>query len=126
MPVESILAPILDTVLDAVVVMDRDGVVRAWNQHAEATFGWTAAEAVGQNLGDLIVPPSLREAHHRGLRRFSAEGIARVLDKRLELTGLRRDGSEVPVELSITLVSREGGDAFIGFVRNISDRRKAE
>ena len=126
MAVESLLSPILDTVLDAVVVMDRDGVVRAWNQRAEATFGWTAAEAIGQNLGDLIVPPSLREAHHRGLRRFNADGIARVLDKRLELTGLRRDGSEVPVELSITLVTRDGGDAFIGFVRDISERRAAE
>ncbi|HEY0164014.1 MAG TPA: PAS domain S-box protein [Sphingomicrobium sp.] len=126
MPVESILAPILDTVLDAVVVMDRDGIVRAWNQRAEGTFGWTAAEAIGQNLGDLIVPPSLREAHHRGLRRFNAEGIARVLDKRLELTGLRRDGSEVPVELSITLVSRDGRDAFVGFIRDISERRQAE
>ena len=126
MPVESILAPILDTVLDAVVVMDRDGIVRAWNQHAQSTFGWTAAEAIGQNLGDLIVPPSLREAHHRGLRRFNAEGIARVLDQRLELTGLRRDGTEVPVELSITLVSRDGGDAFLGFVRDISERRQSE
>lgn len=126
MPVESILSPILDTVLDAVVVMDRDGVVRAWNQHAERTFGWPAAEAIGQNLGDLIVPPSLREAHHRGLRRFNAEGIARVLDKRLELTGMRRDGSEIPVELSITLVGRDGSDAFIGFVRDISGRRAAE
>ena len=126
MPVESVLSPILDTVLDAVVVMDREGIVRAWNQYAELTFGWSAAEAIGRNLGDLIVPPSLREAHHRGLRRFNAEGIARVLDKRLELTGLRRDGSEVPVELSITLVSREGNDAFIGFVRDISGRREAE
>jgi PAS domain S-box-containing protein len=126
MPVEAILSPILDTVLDAVIVMDRDGVVRAWNQHAQAMFGWTAAEAVGQNLGDLVVPPSLREAHHRGLRRFNADGIARVLDKRLELTGLRRDGTEVPVELSITLVSRDGSDAFVGFLRDISSRREAE
>ena len=126
MPVESILAPILDTVLDAVVVMDRDGVVRAWNQHAESIFGWTGAEAVGQNLGDLIVPPSLREAHNRGLRRFNAEGIARVLDKRLELTGMRRDGSELPVELAVTLVNRDGNDAFVGFLRDISGRRAAE
>ena len=126
MAVESILSPILDTVLDAVVVMDRDGIVRAWNQHAQTTFGWTAAEAIGQNLGDLIVPPALREAHHRGLRRFNAEGIARVLDKRLELTGLRRDGSELPVELAVTLVSRDGSEAFVGFLRDISGRRAAE
>src|SRR5918997_5980056 len=126
MPVETILSPILDTVLDAVVVMDREGVIRGWNHHAELTFGWSAAEAIGQNLGALIVPVSLREAHHRGLRRFNEDGIARVLDKRLELTGLRRDGSEVAVELSITLVSRDGSDAFVGFVRDISGRRAAE
>ena len=126
MPIETIIRPILDTVLDAVVVMDRDGIVRAWNRHAETIFGWTAAEAVGRNLGDLIVPPALREAHHRGLARFNREGVARVLDQRLELTALRRDGSELPVELSITLVSREGSEAFVGFVRDISERRKAE
>jgi PAS domain S-box-containing protein len=126
MPIASILAPILETVLDAVVVMDRDGVVRAWNQHAQSIFGWTAPEAIGQNLGDLIVPPSLREAHNRGLRRFNAEGIARVLDKRLELTGMRRDGSELPIELAVTLVSRDGNDAFVGFLRDISGRRVSE
>ncbi|HEU4704866.1 MAG TPA: PAS domain S-box protein, partial [Sphingomicrobium sp.] len=126
MPIETVLAPILDTVLDAVVVMDRDGVVRAWNQHAATTFGWSASEAIGRNLGDLIVPPSLREAHHRGLRRFNSEGFARVLDKRLELSGLRRDGTEVPVELSVTMVSREGRDVFVGFLRDISERKRAE
>ena len=126
MPIETILRPILDTVLDAVVVMDRDGVIRAWNVHAETVFGWSATEAIGQNLGELIVPPSLREAHHHGLRRYNAEGIAKVLDRRLELTGLRRDGSEVPVELSITLVSREGREVFVGFVRDISERKQAE
>lgn len=126
MPIESVLSPILETVLDAVVVMDRDGVVRAWNHHAETVFGWPASEAIGQNLGDLIVPPSQREAHHRGLRRFNTKGVAKVLDKRLELSGLRRDGSEVSVELSITLVSRDGRDVFVGFVRDISERKRAE
>jgi len=125
MPIESVISPILETVLDAVVVMDRDGVVRAWNQHAQTIFGWSATEAIGQNLGDLIVPPALREAHQRGLRRFNAEGVARVLDKRLELSGLCRDGSEVPVELSITLVSREGREVFVGFIRDISERKQA-
>jgi PAS domain S-box-containing protein len=126
MPIESILSPIMETVLDAVVAMDRDGIVRAWNHRAQALFGWSTAEAIGQNLGDLIVPPSLREAHHRGLRRFNAEGVAKVLDQRLELSGLRRDGSEVPVELSITVVSREGRDVFVGFIRDISERKQAE
>jgi PAS domain S-box-containing protein len=126
MPIASVISPILETVLDAVVVMDRDGIIRAWNHHAEAIFGWTAAEAVEQNLGELIVPPALRQAHHRGLRRYNAMGVARVLDSRLELNGLRKDGSEVPIELSITLVSREGRDVFVGFLRDISERKKAE
>ena len=126
MSIESVLSPILDTVLDAVVLMDRDGVVRAWNKHAEAIFGWSSADAIGRGLGDLIVPPSLRKAHQRGLARFNKDGVARVLDKRLELNGLRRDGSEVPVELSITLVSREGDDMFVGFLRDISERKRAE
>ena len=126
MPIETIIKPILETVLDAVVVMDREGVVRAWNRHAETTFGWSADEAVGRNLGDLIVPPALRDAHHRGLARFNEEGVARVLDRRLELAGLTRDGDEVPVELSITLVVRDGSEAFVGFLRDISDRKRAE
>ncbi len=126
MPIETVIRPILDTVLDGVVVMDRSGLVRAWNHHAESMFGWSAEEAVGRDLGELIVPPSLREAHWRGLKRFNREGIARVLDTRLELSGLRRDGSEIPVELSITLVSREGRDVFVGFLRDLSQRRAAE
>lgn len=126
MPIETVIRPILDTVLDAVVVMDRSGAIRAWNRHAETMFGWTADEAIGRDLGELIVPPPLREAHHRGLARFNAEGVGRVLDTRLELAGLRRDGSEIPVELSITLVSREGSDAFVGFLRDVSERRQAE
>lgn len=126
MPIETVIKPILETVLDAVIVMDRDGVVRAWNRHAEATFGWSASEAVGRNLGDLIVPPALRDAHHRGLKRFNRDAIPRVLDSRLELNGLRRDGTEVPVELSITLVRSEEGDAFVGFLRDISERKRAE
>jgi PAS domain S-box-containing protein len=126
MPLETVIRPILDTVLDAVVVMDRAGTIRAWNHHAEAMFDWTADEAIGRDLGELIVPPSLRDAHHRGLARFNAEGVGRVLDTRLELFGMRRDGTEIPVELSITLVSREGRDVFVGFLRDLSERRQAE
>jgi PAS domain S-box-containing protein len=126
MPIETVIRPILDTVLDAVVVMDRAGLIRAWNHHAEAMFGWTAEEAIGCDLGDLIVPPALREVHHRGLARFNTEGVGRVLDTRLELFGLRKDNSEIPVELSITLVSREGRDVFVGFLRDLSQRRQAE
>lgn len=126
MPIETILRPILDTVLDAVIVMDRDGVVRAWNRHAESIFGWTAEEALGRDLGGLIVPEHLRGPHQIGVKRFNATGERRVLDRRIEISGLRKDGSEIPVELSVTMVSRDGRDVFVGFLRDISERRRAE
>lgn len=125
MPIESVLRPILDTVLDAVVVMDRGGIIREWNSHAETMFGWSPAEAIGRKV-EMIIPHSLREAHRRGVARYNDTGEARVLDSRLELGGLRRDGSEFPAELSITLLSREGRDVFVAFMRDISDRRQAE
>lgn len=126
MPIETALRPILDTVLDAVVVMDRDGLVRAWNDHAQEVFGWTADEALGHDLGQLIIPEALREPHKEGLQRFNSTGERRVLDQRIEIAGLRKDGSEIPIELSITLVSQDGRDLFVGFLRDISERRRAE
>jgi len=125
MPLDSMLRPILNTVLDAVVVIDRDGTIQAWNSHAEEIFGWPARDAIGRSV-EIIIPPSLRLAHRTGLHRFNSEGVARVLDQRLELTGVRRDGSEFPVELSITLLESQGADRFVGFLRDISERRKAQ
>lgn len=126
MAIDAVIAPILNTVLDAVVVMDRDGVVRAWNAHAEATFGWSAEEAIGRELDTLIIPPALRQAHRRGLERFNRDGVGRIIDQRVELTGLRKDGTEVPVELAITLAPGADGEVFIGFLRDITERKVAE
>ena len=67
MPINSVIAPILNTVLDAVVVMDRAGVVRAWNGHAEMIFGWSADEAIGRDLDALIIPPALGKRTGAGL-----------------------------------------------------------
>jgi PAS domain S-box-containing protein len=126
MAIDSVIGPVLNTVLDAVVVMDRGGIVRAWNAHAEMIFGWPAGEAIGRNLDQLIIPPALRQAHRRGLQRFNNSGEARILDRRVELTGLRKDGTEFPLELSITLAGADGEEAFVGFLRDISDKKEAE
>jgi PAS domain S-box-containing protein len=126
MPIDSVIAPILNTVLDAVVVMDRAGVVRAWNGHAEMIFGWSADEAIGRDLDELIIPPALRQAHRRGLARYNEEKVGRIIDRRVELTGLHKNGTEFPIELSITLVTAGGGDAFVGFLRDISDQKETE
>lgn len=118
------LQSVLETALDGVVVMDRQGHVIGWNSRAEGYFGWTTDEARGSRLSDLIIPERYREAHEAGLTRFLDTGRGPVIDRRIEIEGLHRDGREIPVELSITASEQFGGLLFIGFVRDISDRRE--
>ena len=119
------LAPVLDTVLDAVVVIDSAGRVAGWNGCAEATFGWSHEEAVGRMLGDLIVPPAHRDAHAAGLLRMLEGAAPRVLNRRIEITALRRSGEEFPVELSITTAPTGRGTVFVGFLRDITEQKRA-
>ncbi len=119
-------AAILATALDAVVTMDHTGSIVDWNPAAERTFGYRRAEAIGRLLGDLIVPPSLRARHYDGLSRYLATGEAHVLGGRIEITGMRADGSEFPVELAITRIPVDGPPLFTGHIRDISDRVRAD
>jgi PAS domain S-box-containing protein len=123
---ESRLRAILNAALDAVVTMNADGRVIGWNPAAEAIFGHSAAEAIGQDMAELIVPPRLRNAHRQGLARFLDTGHGVVLDRRLELVGLRRDGIEFPVELTITRIPLPGAPTFTGYLRDITDRVQAD
>lgn len=120
------LSPILDTVLDAVIVMADDGRITAWNGVAEQTFGWSAEEVIGEMLADIVIPRQHRAAHEQGLRRLNEGGEAHVLNRRIEITALCKDGREISVELSITRASGAFQDSFIGFLRDISERRNAE
>ncbi|MBC7993208.1 MAG: diguanylate cyclase [Rhizobacter sp.] len=114
---------ILDQANDAFVSMDSQGRVLTWNGMAEQTFGWTRQEALGSAMSELIIPSGLRDAHKRGMQRYLSTGEARVLDRRVELTALRRDGSEFPIELSLR-VRRHGSECFFdGFLRDISERK---
>jgi PAS domain S-box-containing protein len=117
---------IVDNALDAVITMDAGGVIRGWNSQAERTFGWTTEEAVGRPLAGLIVPPNMREAHFRGLKTFIATGEGAVLNKRIEVNALHRDGHEFPVELAIAPLRLGNSWIFSGFARDISERKKAE
>lgn len=120
------LRPLLETALDAVVVIDRDGIILGWNASAAATFGWSEDEVIGRQMAETIVPPSYREAHCRGLARFNATGEARVLNTRFEIEALDRSGRQFPVELAIATATAEGEPVFVGFIRDISERRQAE
>lgn len=116
------LQSVLDTALDAVIVMGIDGHIIGWNRHAAGCFGWSSEEALGRRLSELIIPPALRDAHERGLAHYLATGEGPVLDHRIEVTALHSDGREFPVELSITASEQFGGKLFVGFVRDIGDR----
>ena len=118
--------PVLETALDAVVVMDREGQVVDWNHNATAVFGWTAEEVRGRRMADFIIPERFREAHANGLRRFLDTGKNTVLGHRIEIWGLHQSGKEFPIELSISPISDGGSLIFIGFLRDISERRAME
>jgi PAS domain S-box-containing protein len=123
---ESRLRAMLEASLDAVVTMDHRGCVVGWNHAAETIFGYGIEEAVGKDMAELIVPPTLRPRHRKGLARFLETEEAVVLDRRLELTGMRKDGSEFPVELTITRIGLPGPPTFTGFLRDITERQRAE
>jgi PAS domain S-box-containing protein len=118
---------VVDTAHDAFIGMNHEGRIVMWNAQAAATFGWTSQEAIGQSLGDIIIPLAFREAHKNGLRRFLDSGAAPVVNQRLELTALHRSGREFPIEITITIpVAFEGGYFFGAFLRDISQRRQHE
>lgn len=118
------LQSVLDTALDAVIVMAADGTIVNWNDAASTTFGWSREEATGALLSDLIIPPQFRDAHMRGLEMFMKTGVGPVLRKRIEVSALRKNGEEFPVELSISPYSAESERLFLGFVRDITTRKQ--
>ena len=123
---EAHLRAIIDNALDAVIEMDAEGSISFWNLRAEAIFGWSRDEAVGRALGELIIPERHREDHARGLRHFLASGEGPLLNRRIEMSALRRDGTEFPVELSVTALRRGDSYGFTAFIEDITDRKGVE
>jgi PAS domain S-box-containing protein len=117
---------VVDAALDAVIVIEADGTVTEWNTRADTMFGWTREEAVGSELAGLIIPEDQRDAHRAGIRRFLETGEGPILDQRIELSGLRRDGSVFPVELTVTVLSGSPRPTFSAFIRDLTERHEAE
>ena len=115
-------AAILDSALDCIVTIDHEGLITEFNPAAERTFGHRREDVMGRRLGDIIVPPSLRERHRLGLERYLATGEARVIGRRVEMTAMRADGSEFPVELTVTRIPSDGPPSFTGYLRDITER----
>ncbi|MFZ5549738.1 MAG: diguanylate cyclase domain-containing protein [Pseudomonadota bacterium] len=117
---------ILDTSSDAFIAIGADGRITDWNLEATRLFGWSEAEARGRPLGELIVPPTYRQAHESGFARFTQTGEGPVINRRTEITGWHRDGHEIPIELSISAVRTPEGYVANAFVRDIRARREAQ
>jgi PAS domain S-box-containing protein len=114
-----------ETASDAIVSADSAGNIIFWNAEAESIFGYSADEAIGRPLA-MIMPERFREAHKKGMHRLLSTGEARVIGKAIELAGLRKDGSEFPLELSLSRWNTRQGLFFTGVVRDITERKRAE
>ena len=117
---------IVDSALNAIIIMDSYGMITDWNPRAETMFGWTSEEAVGQRLAELIVPTRYRVEHTKGLQNFLHSGQGPIINKVTEITAMRRDGSEFPVELSVSPLKLGNAYVFSGFVHDITARKEAE
>jgi PAS domain S-box-containing protein len=119
-------AAILDAALDCIIMMDHEGRVLEFNPAAERTFGYSRNEIVGRQLVDAIIPPALRSKHRHGMARYLATSEKRLIGRRVEMTAVRADGSEFPVELAISRISLEGPPSFTCYLRDITERKESE
>jgi len=115
---------IIDQALDANVVMDAGGLVRSWNARATAMFGWTAEEATGRPLSELIIPPRLRREHMNGLKRIAETGRGTIVGRRVEMPAIHRDGRELRVVLAITPVRRGDRTVFSAFIEDVTESHR--
>ncbi|PWB66291.1 MAG: histidine kinase [Deltaproteobacteria bacterium] len=118
---------IVDNAPDAMIYADREGIIRLWNAGAEALFGYTADEAIGQSL-DIIIPENLRGRHWEGYNRTMATGETKYGKDLLAVPGIRKDGTRVSLEFSIVML-RDGDGQLLGpaaILRDVTARWKKE
>ena len=111
-------AMLVASALDAIITIDDQGTVLEFNPSAETMFGWSAKEAVGNKISDLIIPPRYREAHKQGVRHYMSKGEGPVLGKKIDIEALHRSGHEFPVELTITPIRVGKKTLFTAFLRD--------
>jgi PAS domain S-box-containing protein len=120
-----VYAAVVDSALDAVIVVDEEGRVVTMNSSAETTFGYSKSEAIGRSIGELIVPDQHKQAHETGMARYRATGVPHVLGRRVEMDARCKDGRIVPVELAITEVKLPDGRYFTANLRDLSAAKAA-
>ena len=122
---ETRTSSILSASLDAIITINSKGIITDWNQQAELIFGWSQDEVMGNRLEEMIIPPQYRQRHLDGIEIYLKTGDGPALNKRMEVSALRKDGVEFPIELTIAPIMVEGIPAFSSFIRDISDQKEA-
>jgi PAS domain S-box-containing protein len=117
---------LLQNAPNAVIVIDEQGLVKKWNKKSELIFGWTAEEVMNKYMHNLIMPERYMQAHQKGIKHFLHTGEGPVLNKTIEISAVRKNKEEFPIELSISAIKSQGKFLFIAFISDISQRRKAE
>ena len=123
---ESRLRSITDSAQDAILMMNPEGGISYWNPAAERILGYTSVEAIGHDLHSLIVPPRYHEAHKAAFPAFQQTGEGSAIGKTLDLNALRKDGKEIPVQLSLSAIHINGGWHAVGILRDITAQKLAE
>jgi PAS domain S-box-containing protein len=117
---------ILETALDGIITIDDEGRIRDFNPAAERMFGRSRSDAVGQEVAEVVIPPRFRDSHRRGFAHFLATGKGQVLNTRTDLTALRADGTEFPVEVGVTPISASNPPLITGYIRDVTEIRRNE
>jgi PAS domain S-box-containing protein len=115
---------VVESALDAIIVIDSDGIVSDWNEQAQAIFGWPRVQILGKQLVDTIIPPKYRKMHNAGLKHFLATGEGPLLNKRIEITGLHKEGHELQIELSIAPMKVGDHWTFSAFIRDLTESKR--
>ena len=123
---ESVKNAIIKSSLDAVITINHQGKIIEFNPEAERMFGYSRTEALGNSVAELIIPPSLRKGHSRGLAHNLATGESRILGKVVEMQAMRADGSKFPAELSVVRIDLDELTIFTGQIRDLTERKRAE
>ncbi|MFT6828511.1 MAG: PAS domain S-box-containing protein [Roseivirga sp.] len=117
---------IMNSALDAIICMDVEGDVTLWNSSAEKIFGWLSNEVIGQKLSNYIIPENFRSMHDHGMNHYLKTGEAKVFNQLIEISALHKNGETFPVELTIIPIKQGKEEFFCSFIRDITNRKKAE
>ena len=117
---------LVDSALDAVLIIDESGEIIDFNHAAEKMLGFQRDQVLGRNVAGVIIPPRLRASHAAGMERLKKSGVGRILGKRLEVPACRSDGSEFQVELVVSQVDDSPSPIYVGWIRDVSDQKQQE